>query len=314
MPQRYIKTIALERRLILGHQKHKEVEKDLAKRRAGYWGEYFLYNYLKELPQQKYFILHDLQLKIENVTFQIDFLLLSHFLNLIIEAKNILGTLTFDSTFKQLLRKNDDGSEDVFEDPRTQAQYHRMMLNRWLREHGIDHQPNDYLVFFSNVNKTNLKILPGDKSDFSRICKGRELFLKIDGFEKTYHQKNCTEINEVGQLLLSSHSPKQIDIMDEYGLTKKDIRTGVRCPECSFIPMIYARGQFSCPACKCKTNDTLPEALQDYSHLYKPTITNSEFRDFIQISSPNIALKELRSLHLNSAGNTRNRQYFIESE
>ena len=315
IPQRYLKTIVLERRLNLGHPKHQDVARDLAKRRAGYWGEKTLYKFLNELPQQQYLMFHDLQLKNENVTFQIDFLLLSQYINLIIEAKNIVGILTFENTFKQLVRKNEDGSEDVFEDPHTQAKYHQLMLHSWLRNHGINGLPIDYLIFFSNVNKTNLKILPGGRSDFSRICKGTELFLKIDSMEKIFHQKKLTsiELNELGKLLHNDHSPTTINIMDEYGITKKNIRPGLRCPTCEHLPMIYAKGKFICSICQCNSKETIPEALQDYSHLYKPTITNSEFREFVLIPSPNTAQKELRALQLESTGTTRNRQYFIKS-
>ncbi|QIZ10612.1 NERD domain-containing protein [Priestia megaterium] len=106
-PHRLFLTQILKIRLILGHSKYQEIEKDLAKRWAGYWGEIALANYVKELPHDKYLIFHDLQLQYNGIHFQIDTLLLSQNYILIIEAKNIAGTLTFDNVFKQLIRTHD---------------------------------------------------------------------------------------------------------------------------------------------------------------------------------------------------------------
>jgi hypothetical protein len=313
-PQRLILTEILAGRLTIGHYKHAEVEKDIARRRAGYRGELALEGYVKQLPENKYFIFHDLQLQIHGVHFQIDTLLLSQYFNLLIEAKNISGTLTFDRVFKQLIRKNADGTEDVFEDPRIQAQYHQILLNRFLRENGMNLLPIERLVFFSSI-KTNLKVQPGDNSDFSRVCKAREIFLKIDGFEQTFQHKKVElpKIEELGQLLLSSHSPKQINILNEYGLTTKDIRPGVRCPECKSIPMLYVKGEWRCHSCKHTSKDVqlAAQTVNDYFHIIKPTITNSEFRQFLQLPSNNVSQKNLHSLNLKSTGKTKNRLYFM---
>jgi hypothetical protein len=312
MPQRLILTEIVEKRLIKGHYKHPDVVRDVARRWAGYWGEIALHNYVKDLPQNKYFIFHDLQLQIEGVHFQIDTLLLSQNYNLIIEAKNISGTLTFDPVFKQLIRKQEDGKDDIFEDPRIQAKYHQILLNRWLTYHGVNYLPIEHLVFFSNI-KTNLKVNPGDNSDFSRVCKAREIFLKIDDFEKKFQQKKAdiTKIENLWKLLLSQHSPLQVNILNEYSLSTKDICTGVRCSECKFIPMIYIRGKWSCPSCKHVSKDAHIDALYDYFHLFKPSITNSEFRQFLHLPTNDVSQKVLHSLNLQSTGNRKYRVYYM---
>jgi hypothetical protein len=51
-PQRLFLTEILKIKLIIGHSKYQEIEKDLAKRWAGYWGEIALANYIKELTAQ----------------------------------------------------------------------------------------------------------------------------------------------------------------------------------------------------------------------------------------------------------------------
>ncbi|MGG3467870.1 nuclease-related domain-containing protein [Neobacillus pocheonensis] len=165
VPLRLILTEVLKRRLRIDHFKHLEIQKDLAKRWAGYWGEVALANYIKELPQEKYYIFHDLQLKHNDIHFQIDTLLISQYFILIIEAKNINGTLIFDNVFKQLLRINDDGTEESFEDPRVQCKRLQSLLGRWLAKNGFNLLPMEYLIFFKSV-KTILKANPGDKVNF----------------------------------------------------------------------------------------------------------------------------------------------------
>jgi len=64
LPQRLILTEILKKYLNRSHPKYPILEKDLAKRWAGYWGERALANYGKELPQEKYLILHGLELKL----------------------------------------------------------------------------------------------------------------------------------------------------------------------------------------------------------------------------------------------------------
>jgi hypothetical protein len=304
----------LARRLTIGHYKHADIEKDLAKRRAGYRGEMILDGYVKELPQNKYFIFHDLQLKTQGIYFQIDTLLISQNYILIIEAKNISGTLVFDNEFNQLIRIHDDGTEEGFEDPRVQAERIQTLLYRWMASKGMNLLPIDYLVFFSSV-RTILKSNPPGRSDMRKICKARDLFNKINTYEKVFTQEkvNIRKINEMGKLLLSNHDPLKINILDEYKISPRDIRTGVRCPDCSYIPMIYLKGKWSCPGCKCSSKNAHIEALNDFFNLLNLTITNFEFRNFLHLPSGNIAQKILHSLNLESTGTTKNRIYHLPS-
>ncbi|NHC41356.1 NERD domain-containing protein [Bacillus sp. MM2020_1] len=317
VPQRLFLTQILKVRLIIGHSKYQEIERDLAKRWAGYWGEIALANFVKDLPQEKYLIFHDLQLQINAIHFQIDTLLLSQNYILIIEAKNIAGTLTFDNTFKQLIRNHDDGTEESFEDPRVQCQRLQSLLRNWLIKNHCNVLPVDTLIFFKNTS-TILKANSGDKTDFTKICKGRDIFNKIDSMEQRYHQEkiNSETMTKIGNLLLSQHSPKPIDILREYNLTEKDIRSGVCCPneKCNYIPMNYKRGYWNCPACLTISKDAILITLSHYFYLYKPTITNQELRNFLLLPTPDTTQKIVRSLNLQTTGKTRDRFYYLNPE
>jgi hypothetical protein len=311
-PQRLFLTEILKRRLKTGHSRYQEIEKDLAKRWAGYWGEIALANYVKELPQEKYLIFHDLQLQVTDIHFQIDTLLLSQNLILIIEAKNIFGTLVFDNVFKQLIRQNADGTEESFEDPRVQAQRLQSLLRKWLVKNGLNLLPIEQLVFFKSATKTILKTNSGDLSDFSKVCKGRDIFNKINNLE---HQERVDSetITKIGKLLLSQHSPKPINILKEYNLTKRDIRSGVCCPneKCEHIPMKYKRGKWICTVCQTTSKDAHLDALSDHFHLLGPTINNFEFRSFLHLPTIHTSQKFLIRLNLPATGKTKNRIYYL---
>lgn len=313
-PIRLILTEIIKKRLVIGHIRYQDIEKDLAKRWAGYWGELVLAKYVKELPQDKYNIFHDLQFQINGTHFQIDTLLLSRNYILIIEAKNISGTLVFDNTFKQLIRKNEDGTDEAFEDPRVQCQRLQSLLRRLLIKIGYNLLPIDYLIFFKSTN-TILKTNPGDRTDFSKVCKGRDVLNKIESLELRYPQEKVDNktINKIAKLLLSQHSPKQINILEEYNLTKNDIRSGVCCPneKCCHIPMGYKRGKWICTACHTSSKDAHLEALNDYFYIFGPTITISEFRCFLHLPTDDTAQKILFRLMLPKSGKTKGRIYHL---
>lgn len=315
VPDRLIKTEVLKKRLIPCHFKHPVIDIDLAKRYAGFWGEYILSEYVKKLPYEKFIIIHDLQLEHQGFFFQIDNLLLTQYFTLPIEAKNIQGTLTFDNSFNQLIRSNPDGTESIFEDPRVQARWNKSLLSSWLDQNGFVALPLDYLIFFSN-NKTILKANSGNPNDFTKICKGRDVFNKIYGFERHFNEPilNKNEFHELGNLLLSQHTPEQINILKEYNISKRDIRPGGCCPICHHIPMIYKRGKWICPSCQAISKDILIKALSDHFHLLSPTITNSEIRKYLFLPTDDIAQKYLHYLNLPASGKTKNRTYLLSPE
>lgn len=313
LPQRLVLLEALQRWLKPGHSAHQDIKRDLAKRRAGYWSELVLSNFTKYLPDD-HTIFHDLQLKHNDFHFQIDTLILTQNYLLVIEAKNIIGTLIFDSIFNQLIRVSDDGKEEVFENPHVQAKRIRSLLRGLLAKHGFGRMPIEYLIFFGSTTKTILKNGPGEHSDSKKVCKGRDVFNKIEAIEQQFSRSRIDRGmgEKLGQLLLRLHNPESINILEEYKLTIGDLRSGIRCPnpDCIHAPMQYKRGCWICSACQTISKDAHIEALKDFFLIIKPSISNSEFCSFVQLPSNNIAQKILGSLHLPTTGKTRNRLYY----
>lgn len=112
---------ALARRLPLYHPSYEIIKSNLAKDKAGLRGEQSLDYYLQELDQESLGIFHDIRLTSSNYPFQMDTLILTNHFALIIEVKNISGTLHFDQRFNQLIRVSQDGREEGFPDPFSQV-------------------------------------------------------------------------------------------------------------------------------------------------------------------------------------------------
>lgn len=159
--------------------------------------------------------------------------------------------------------------------------------------------------------KAIIKTDPRNEQVTQHICNSETLVEKIDQIAKYYKTDKLDqkELKKIKRLLLNNHTPDNPDILKTYNLTPKDIITGVQCPECSTIPMVYKRGKWCCSKCKKHSKTAHIEAIKDYFLLIKPTITNAELCRFLHINSINIGYKILKSMKLSSSGKFKNRVY-----
>ena len=121
---------------------------------------------------------------------------------------------------------------------------------------------------------------------------------------------DAKELRKLKRLLISKHTPENPDILKHFNLSPKDILTGVKCPTCSFLPMNYQYGTWSCQKCNMKSKTAHISAINDYFLLIKPSITNTELRTFLHFDSIRVAGKILASLELPFSGTFRDRLYF----
>lgn len=135
--------------------------------------------------------------------------------------------------------------------------------------------------------------------------------MKIEELEK-FNKKDILDAKmcaKIKRLLLSKHTPLRFDILQKYGIDKNKIHNGVQCPSCSFIPMQYRGRTWECAACYHHSKDAHLKAIQDYFLIYKPTITNTELREFLFLPSPRAATYLLSFLDFPSTGTNKGRVY-----
>ncbi|MFT4417299.1 nuclease-related domain-containing protein [Fredinandcohnia humi] len=300
---------ALIRRLPTDHPKIPLLHKELAKRKKGYKGEMALDYYLRFLPNKKYSILHDIRLPDSENFFQIDTLLVSPNFLLILEVKNISGTLLFDDDFKQMIRILNN-EEEGMASPFLQARRHRYQLQGWLEERKLSNPPIVYLVVISNP-KTIIKA-PKSSLHFKMIHSANLPFM-IEKIEKR-HSKECLtnrDIKKLVGLINRNHTPEQPDFFQQFSIEKSEIVKGVHCPNCCSFSMNRHYGNWFCKQCSTKSKDAHLHALNDYFLLIAPTITNQQLRDFLQFPSSSVSSKLLQSMNLDHTGNTKGRKYKI---
>jgi hypothetical protein len=296
-------------RLPYNHPIYPEVVAEYKSRMAGYRGEKSLVFHLSMLPDEKYYIFHGIRLLYQGYYFQIDYLILCSAYALVLEVKNISGELKFEKDFNQTTCKK-NGNEERIKNPVLQAKLQAKKLKGWLKEHNCTAIPIHYLVVNSN-EKTTITSSSGNEQITRHICNSEDLIDKIDqiaNFNKE-EKLDSKEMKRIKRLLLSKHTPENPDILKQFNLSPSELLPGVKCPICSYLPMNLHNGIWCCPKCKLKSKTAHIPTINDYFLLVKPSITNAELRELLQIGSTSIASKFLTSMNLPFTGTYRNRVY-----
>lgn len=309
-----LKLEALLRRILPSHPKVPILKENLLKRNAGYQGERSLDYPLSFLHEKEYLIFHDLRLKVGSHYFQIDTLVICQKFILIIEVKNIMGTLYFDQQFHQLIRTI-NGEETVFPDPVIQLKRQMFQLKQWLDSKQIVTLPIIPLVVISNP-KALIQTSSANGELNKMVINRYYLSTRLQQIEKEYDLDTLSlkEIKKLSRLLLKEHTPLVQQVLEQYEIKPSEILTGVICPSCGHLPMTRVNGSWLCQQCQ-QTNKTAHiSALKDYFLLCSSQMTNKDAREFLNIESPFITSRLLRSMDFPSSGNTKNKVYMIEFE
>ncbi|MBM7693464.1 rubrerythrin [Peribacillus deserti] len=300
---------ALLRRLPRNHAKRPELEVELAKRWAGYKGEQSIDYHLKGLRNHEYLILHDLNLNCNSSQFQIDTLILSSSYGLLLEIKNISGTLFFDQNFNQLIRTLNN-KEEGFNDPISQAQRHQNLFNEWLSINGIAKFPIEALVIISNPS-TIIKTDRDNQDIYSKVCHAAQLLSKLKQLEARFQKKILShqKLFKLSDLLVSLNSPPESNALDIFKINRRDLIKGVICPHCNYKPLARQKGTWVCPSCSCTSKHGHKEAIRDYFLLVSPVINNRDLRDMLQINSRHTAKYLLKQLPFQLQGQSKGSYY-----
>ncbi|MEH7072901.1 nuclease-related domain-containing protein [Neobacillus drentensis] len=300
---------ALLRRLPKNHEKRPQIMKELSRRQAGYHGEESLDYYLSRLPDKTYMIFHDLNLPFGKYNCQIDTLLLTKNLALILETKYMTGTLTFDFENGQFFQTVDEQNKG-YTDPITQAEMHKDCIKEFLAKYNFPSLTVDYLVVVSN-HYSVLSFTGNNPEAKQRVCKSHHLLKKITMFEKMYTNEILSEkeLRKLSKHLVKKNTPPTIQILDRFDIKKGELLPGLHCPLCGHLPMIRKNRKWYCQPCDTFSSDALACALLDYFLLYDSKITNLEFRNFALIKSVDAAGRHLRAAGLTSSGEKKNRSY-----
>ncbi len=299
---------ALLLRLMKNYPKYNEIERDYLKRKAGFKGELSIDYYLSLLPQEKYFILHDLRLPYGNHFFQIDTLLICSRFALLLEIKSYSGTLFFDQFTNQLTRNNQ--KVEAFPCPLYQVKRQKMQFKQLLASYGINNLPLENLVVMSNSSSI-LQTNEGNEHIFKEVIHGWKLIPEIEKIDQLRKPIKITpeDLNRLIEHLLSLHTPENPDILKFFDIHPADIKVGVICPICQSLPIKRIRGSWYCEFCGNRSKDAHKKAVNDYFLLFQTGLTNRKLRDYLQLSSSQVASKILTELNIPFTGKRKDRVY-----
>ncbi|MEN1967128.1 nuclease-related domain-containing protein [Lentibacillus sp. N15] len=309
VPIEVMKMETLSNRLKEQHYKKKAVDQKAKNLRAGLHGEESLDFMLSFLPSDSFHILHNLRIRDQSEYFQIDNLISSPKFILINEVKNIAGTVTYDD-FGQAVRASKDGEEVNFGNHIEQVNLQHIRLLHWMRTQGLPLIPIEKLVIYSNP-ATLLKNPANNQAVTEMVIHKEQLLTKIDELS-IKHQSTALsseQLDRLSALLIKAHSPKNIDVMKKFNISRSDIQCGVFCPTCGALPMTRINGSWQCYRCKCISKNAHMPALQDYCFLFGNQISNRAAREFLKVDSTHVMKRILQKAKFAFTGRTTKRFY-----
>lgn len=303
----------LLRRLDPTHPKYNLISGELLKSKAGYNGEKSVDYYLSFLLHNKYQIYHDVRLRGQGYYFQIDTLILSPFFILLIEVKNLGGTLYFDQHYQMIRTIN--GKEEGYPHPLLQVERQQLQLEKWLSAHKMSPIPIECLVVISNP-ATIIKTSVASIDITEKVIHMANIPMIIKKLENLYKlgKYNDKELRKLSSLIISEHQPGTYDILNQFHIEEADLCKGIHCPNCSKLFMVRKKRSWYCPACAFSSKNAHLDALKDYRLLLGTTINNRQFRDFCQFPSKSVASKILISSGLPYSGKSSARNYHLQGE
>ena len=309
-PVKLLKTGALLRRTPEEHPKRYDIEQDWLKLSAGFKGEQSLDYHLSFIDPEPFLILHDLRLHVKIHYFQIDTLILHPSFFLVIEVKNISGTLYFDPMFDQMVRTKNEGQQEVFPDPVRQVKRQSMQLATWLKNRKFEPPPIESVVVMANSHSL-LQTSPDNQACLKKVIRDTRLVETIGDFAARHQDEFFTssELRKIASLLIRSDTPLNPDVLSQYRVKLSDLVTGVFCPECKGSAMEKKSRTWHCPHCSHRSQDAHLKALRDYGLLVEPKIGNRSAREFLHLPSSKSAYSLLKSLGAHHNGTTKGRKY-----
>ncbi|WP_223554440.1 nuclease-related domain-containing protein [Lysinibacillus sphaericus] len=297
----------IERRLPKSHAKYDYFQEMLRRTRAGYAGEQRVDKEWQEIYlQHAYYLLHDVQLKVEGGSMhQMDTLFMSQNFVLIVEIKNIAGRVDYMEDNHQFIRVTSDGRVDGFRNPFDQVKRHARFLHRLFQMSG-HHLPIETIVVSANPS---MIMSPTFLSQ--PIIHVSGLAERVEQLFKQHQQVYLSEndLRELSTHILKMHTPTQwtLDIKVD------ELKKGALCSKCEYqFVMHYRQGKWCCENCSEVDNLAFNNALKDYRYMYGGFISNSSFQDFFGISCTKTVYKILKSLQLQEIGANKNRQYILK--
>lgn len=296
---------ALKRRIDVNHPQHGYVSSLLRRAEIGYQGEMKVDRLWQELAvPTNALLLHSYETTNDiGNSHQMDTLFVCPHFILILEIKNVSGTIWYEEDKHQFLRRKRTGEVESFQSPFDQVQRHAELMDRVVGRLGLALPIHKAVVIAES--STIIGSIPAEFQIFHAIGLPAEL-------KKLLLKYSNTVLSPVHYELLTSH----IQSIHKPGIyvPRFDIpplRMGAIC-ECG-RGMRFHYGKFVC-TCGVRLREPLYQGLHDYRVLRSEWIANREFREFFLIESEDSANKLLKRMKFYYEGSNKGRRYLIPKD
>lgn len=297
---------ALVTRLQPTHPQYQNLQQEQKIKEAGDFGEQYV---MKELRQTALLndchIFHNVILP-SVLPMQIDILIIVPNAIILLEVKNIRGTVHLKNDPRQLIRTSESGEVHVFTHPEIQLEQYIQGMKHFLDTQNISIPIYGAVVFpFNNANihreDSGLPIL---------MAKELPLFLH----KHIENSKETSTMNEIKHIILSHLRDRTpFPLCQYYQIDVSALRRGVQCENCGQFGMKKLRMTWYCQSCQSQCKDAHIRALRDYYMLVGDTISNRACRELLNIESQYVAKRLLQKLNLPSTGSDRIRKYDLST-
>lgn len=286
--------LSLANRLHVQSPKYIQIQEELKRANSGEYGEHYISTLLKTIPNVH--VLHNLFIHQQ----QIDFLILSESGCVVLEVKNIKGRLRFIQNPRQLVRIQEDGTEEIFQSPESQLEQNVAVVRALLNQHGIE-LPIYYAIVFPFHNTFF------DEVGTTPIVIGKDL---LNFLRKLEQKSRLIDPQRVAKLFANNSNPwHRFPLCAHYNIPIGDILHGTQCPHCKAIPMTRLLRRWRCNDCGTIDHTAHVKALEDYRMLISDTISTKQAVQFLGLRNRYEAIRILNEHALEKIGNTRNTKY-----
>lgn len=270
---------------------------------AGYFGECYVDNFLKQIVFPKHYtILKDVHIPLEqNSYLQIDTLIITRKYICVLEIKNIKGKIHFQRNPNQLIRDL-NGETTSYKCPEQQLNRHIKKLHIFLKQSKINMTVKGLIVFA--YSKTHIIQPP----QFAKITMGCDISEHIEEYNELPDVISQNTFNRL-LLIIANQSTEFVPkpLAQTYNLELSHFRTGLICPIC----LDKIANKKHCSFCKTSCSIMQQQAIEDWFYLCKDTISNRECVYFLELKDKFAANYILTKLQLEKMNDHRYRHYTL---
>ena len=223
-------TLGLEALLARLHPTHPQFpkpEQELRRQQAGDFGEQYIMNELRMLPTD-FQLLHNVTLPTV-LAMQIDILIITPKGIVILEIKNIKGTVLLKNNPRQLIRTTETGEVTVFTHPEIQLEQYMQGIKHFLQQHNITIPIYGAIVFpFNNAQIQR-------EGDGLPILMAKDLPMFIHTLPINSESISIQPITSKIMKHLKTKIP--YPLCNYYNIDMNAIQTGIRCEKCLHYSM-----------------------------------------------------------------------------